>query len=343
VKYGKIIFGRINGQGKNQYGNLGDYFQSMAVLNLYHNLGIDEREIVSVKRTEIARYAGEEALLPMQGFFLHFKGAEIFPVSPKLTPVFFGFHCLSLADRKHIKRLPDGLWIGCRDEPTYRAMKRLGKSAYVSGCLTITLPKREREPENGKVFLIDAPKGIEEYMPKELREKAVRGTQAFYWDDGMPDDETFAALTAASEARLRQYRDEAALVVTTRLHVASPCIAMGIPVILARNYFDERYAWIDRYLPLYTPDKFGEIDWNAKAPDLERAKTLVFNAAKAAVTGAAFSEARYQAVHDFYMSRERGTIHTPPHVRIYHFMLGAFPKTAGFIREVLLKRFTADT
>ncbi|MCL2508945.1 MAG: polysaccharide pyruvyl transferase family protein [Oscillospiraceae bacterium] len=342
MKYGKLVYGRINGQGKNQYGNLGDCFQSMAVTNLYRHMGIGKADIVNVKRTEIARYEGEEAVLPMQGFFLHFKGAEIFPVSKKLTSVFFGFHCLSRADRKHIRRLPKDMWIGCRDEPTYRVMKKLGKKAYVSGCLTITLPKREKEPENGKVFLIDAPKGIERYMPQELRDKAVSDTQAFYWDENMPDEETFASLSAAAAERLLKYRDEAALIVTSRLHVAGPCTAMGIPVVLARHYFDERYAWIDKYLPLYTPGWFAEIDWDAKAPDIEAVKELVLNAAAAAIMNAPDSEARFMAVHEHYMSRERGTIKTPLHVKIYHFMLGTFPKTADFVREVLLKRFTVD-
>ena len=37
---------------------------------------------------------------------------------------------------------------------------------------------------------------------------------------------------------------------------------MGIPVVLVRDTFDERYQFIDRFLPLLYPDDLDNLDWN---------------------------------------------------------------------------------
>jgi hypothetical protein len=45
-----------------------------------------------------------------------------------------------------------------------------------------------------------------------------------------------------AEALLKMYRETARLVITTRLHAALPCIAMGIPVIFFGSAADGRTA-----------------------------------------------------------------------------------------------------
>ena len=165
MKYGYLSFGRNPAQGRVQYGNLGDWYQSFAVRELFRKMGVPESEIQAVGRTDVTTYRGARTRLVLQGCFLHMKGAPVFPVSRDIDPCFFGFHCLSALDRKGLASLPDDLLIGCRDEPTFRRMQKMGKRAFLSGCLSMTLDKRPAAPENGKVFLVDAPRGIEEYMP----------------------------------------------------------------------------------------------------------------------------------------------------------------------------------
>ncbi len=342
MKYGILSFGRNPAQGRNQYGNLGDWYQSFAVRNLYDSF-IDDDDIKYIYRTDISSYRGEKTRLMLQGCFLHLKGAPVFPVSKDIDPCFFGFHCLSVKDRKFIKKLPSDTVIGCRDEATFNLVKKLGKKAFISGCITVTLDKREKEPENGKVFLVDAPDEILPFIPDELRGKTEYVSQSFRLENSLSDGETHEALMKKAKETLSRYKDEASLVITSRLHVASPCTAMGIPVILVRKYFDERYSWIEKYLPLYTPDRFSSIDWNVKAPDIEKEKELIRETAKAAVLKSSDFELLADRLHEFYLDRERGNISKPFYAKAYHFMQGTFPKTADFLREVVLSRFTVDT
>lgn len=343
MKYAFLSFGRNPAQGRVQYGNLGDWYQSFAVRELYRKMGVPDSQVQTVDRTGITSYRGTRTHLVLQGCFLHMKGAPVFPISADVEPCFFGFHCLSALDRKGLASLPDDLLIGCRDEPTFRRMQKLGKPAFLSGCLTMTLDRRPAAPENGKVFLVDAPREIEAYMPVSLREKAEYVSQSFRLEKEWDDRETHERLRKKAEETLRKYRDEASLVVTSRLHVASPCTALGIPVVLVRNYFDERYAWIEKFLTLYTPDRFGEIDWNVQAPDIEPLKRQILETAAACVERTPDAPRLAQELSSYWLDRERGRIHKPIYVKAYHFLQGTAPKTADFCREVLLQKFTVET
>lgn len=343
MKYGRLVFGRNCVRGNNQYGNLGDCYQSYAVDNLYDYMGISRSDRSLIKRTEITDYRGELTLLPLQGCFIRIKGAPVFPVSPDIWSVFFGFHGMSVADRRHIRALPAETVIGCRDEPTYMLMNRLGKRAFLTGCLTMALPRRTKEPENGRVFLVDAPDGIEAFMPERLRKKTEYISQSFFLDNGISEDETYKSLDIKAGETLARYRDEASLIVTSRLHVAAPCTAMGIPVILARNYFDVRYSWMEKFLPLYTPDMFRSIDWDFKAPDIEDVKKIILDAAASMINETADRDGLLSELHEYYMDRSRAKIKTPLYTRAYHFMQGVSPKTADYVREVMLPRFTVET
>ena len=66
-----------------QYANLGDYFQTFAIDNIYKELQIKEEDIVTINRSELYKYEGEELTLPMQGWFGYIKGIEIFPLPEK--------------------------------------------------------------------------------------------------------------------------------------------------------------------------------------------------------------------------------------------------------------------
>ena len=78
------------------------------------------------------------------------------------------------------------------------------------------------------------------------------------------------------------------MVVTSKLHVASPCLAMGIPVILAKNHFGDRFGFIDRLIPTYTSEHYSEIDWQPQPVDFEedknKIKQLFFDKVKATVS-----------------------------------------------------------
>ncbi len=63
---------------------------------------------------------------------------------------------------------------------------------------------------------------------------------------------------------------------------------MGIPVILAKNHFGDRFGFIDRFIPTYTSAHYSEIDWNPAPVDFEEEKAKIkqvfFERVKAAVS-----------------------------------------------------------
>ncbi|MDO4284166.1 MAG: polysaccharide pyruvyl transferase family protein [Eubacteriales bacterium] len=283
MKYARIIYGNNRKQLQaRQFVNLGDYYQTFAIDHIYEQMGVPREEIVSIKKNDLTTYDGEEVILPMEGWFGMIVGAQIYPLSPKIRPVYIGYNCVTdLFYRKEMletyRRFAP---VGCRDEATYERMVKKGIDAYLSGCLTITLPGRDESEaarkRRTKIFLVDVPERIKEYLPEEYRGRTVELTQEMPIRTQEPDERELPRLERISRERLERYRDEAALVVTSRLHCGSPCLGMGIPVIMVRDYFDDRYAWLDKYVRLYTPDRFGEIDWHPTVPEsVEEIKPLL--------------------------------------------------------------------
>lgn len=340
VKYARLVYGPNDLQSsKNQYANLGDYFQTYAIDHLYELMGISEDNIIEIDRSHLADYSGETCILPMQGWFGHIKGIDIYPLPDSIIPVYIGYHSV---DKLHytdgaLTTLREHMPICCRDEATRDLMTSYGIEAYLTGCMTVTLPTREIQ--NGTtVFLVDAPDGIEEYIPESLRSSIEYITQ----------EVPYKCTDSASEIRrldrmasnlLERYRTEAALVVTSRLHCAAPCLGMGIPVILARKYFDERYGWIEKYLSLYTPDHFSEIDWFPQVPDLSNIKPHLIKLACSILRGEPATQ-DMTVINEFYEQRDKFQLNTPVYVKAYHYLHGRFPRLADFLRERLLQRFT---
>ncbi len=62
------------------------------------------------------------------------------------------------------------------------------------------------------------------------------------------------------------------MVITSRLHVAAPCLAMGVPVIFAKSYVDHRYDVLEPFIPLYGEGDFASINWQPEAIDMEQTK-----------------------------------------------------------------------
>ena len=214
--------------------NLGDEIQSLAVEQ--HLPRVD----VFIERDDMRSFEADEPhIVVMQGWFSEFPD-RCFPPPPSIVPVFVGFHItedfgaapalLSGESRSYLEAHAP---IGCRDEGTRAMLERAGVAAYLSLCLTLTFPTRTHEPTHGRVFIVDA---AAVWIPPEVRAGAVHETQTAR--PGATDEEERA------EARrlLDRYRDEASIVITTKLHCALPCLAMGIPVVFFGDPEDYRYG-----------------------------------------------------------------------------------------------------
>ncbi|WP_086229661.1 MULTISPECIES: hypothetical protein [Campylobacter] len=79
-----------------------------------------------------------------------------------------------------------------------------------------------------------------------------------------------------TEDLLQTYKNKAKLIVTSALHCAAPCTAMGIPVVLiAKNQENiNRFSAIKGIIPIYTYDdlKNNRINFNPKSLNIEDLK-----------------------------------------------------------------------
>lgn len=252
--------------------NIGDNIQSIAVRELYRSMGIGDSQIVEVNKYGLNSYDGEYVILPMANFCA-LKTPGMFPLSPKIIPVYIGFH---LADRSITQEYVDHFKqhepIGCRDEYTLENLRSQGVVAYLSGCVTATLPQRDQTRKYEKVFFVDTPEKLQQFIPSSVLGKAEFLSHVDYYKKIPLDDGELRRISEIASERLKKYRDEAALVVTSRLHCASPCIAMGIPVVFAHNLYHYTFWAVDKFVKVYMPDSFSCINWNPTIVDYEPIK-----------------------------------------------------------------------
>ncbi|MGV0033849.1 MAG: polysaccharide pyruvyl transferase family protein [Candidatus Azotimanducaceae bacterium WSBS_2022_MAG_OTU7] len=77
---------------------------------------------------------------------------------------------------------------------------------------------------------------------------------------------------------LERYRTQAKLVITSKLHCALPCIAMGIPVIFFADKRDERLHLVREFIPINPYIAIGSEHAGAKilpTPDKYRFKVFM--------------------------------------------------------------------
>lgn len=274
MKYGYMNYRKHFLVNKNERPmNIGDPIQSFAVLELYKKIGIPESDIVPLDRYDLADYDGEDMVVLINGpeTYEHFVYATRFlPLSKKIKPVFISLHLHRELLENELTSLRNHQPIGCRDEYTVNYLRTKGIDAFLSGCLTMLFPKREEVKEYNKIFIVDCSENVLEHIPDEIKQNAEYLSQVIRVKSNSHDYRLTLQETEEynniAKTQMNRYRDEAKLVITSRLHVACPCAAMGIPVVLVRDSFDERYQFIDRFLPLYYPRDLDKLDWgNIKA------------------------------------------------------------------------------
>lgn len=283
MKYGIITYKKTVRPGGIKWTNLGDPIQSYAMVKIYEEMGIAESDLVKVNRYSSKSYNGDYVILPFNCYnmiFDQYRHNNTLPVSDRIIPVFVSFHLHSRElDSALLSQLKTYEPIGCRDEETMNMLRSHNIRAYLSGCVTATLPNRKVTPQKGVNYFVDCPDKLMEYIPKDILANSEFVTHMPYIPRSSEDiylsDEEEQNYYQLGVNQLKLYENNAGLVVTSRLHVAAPCMAMGIPVILVSENFDGRFSWIDKYLPLYTPEDFNKIDWNPDPVEYEEDKKII--------------------------------------------------------------------
>ncbi|WP_404934690.1 polysaccharide pyruvyl transferase family protein [Nitratireductor sp. L15S-10] len=212
--------------------NIGDWIQTLAVEQ--HLPQVD----FYLDRDSLNTYQGDECILVMNGWFSHCPQA--WPPNEKIVPIFHGFHITPEAAehyRKHLDYFKKHAPIGCRDQSTLDMVKSWGVEAYLSYCTTLTFPTRTKEPDEELVVLVDAPKAAH----RVKRWKRKLSIQHEVAPVSSPVQRAFA------KDLLAMYRDKATLVVTSRIHAAMPCMAMGIPTLYMPKQPDGRTNIINEF------------------------------------------------------------------------------------------------
>lgn len=307
MKYGLIVYkgshgGCIRRKEKGRF-NVGDNIQMYAMKQIYAKMGIDENNIIKIDFHDLYTYDGEYVILPINLFFFgcHDAKETWFPTSPKIIPVFIGVHFDSnYLTEEEIVYLKQYAPIGCRDEYTLFMMRKYNIPAYLFGCVTATLDKREDNNNQSRTYLVDIGDEVLEFIPKELKKNIC---QVHHEQDEYFSEKIFNEMDLKAESLIQEYKNNAALIITSRLHCASPCIAMGIPTILIVKEKSSRFAWIDKFIPLYSTKELSEIDWQPKVINYEKTKKKMVELIIYRLTEAKQKWEKYYDISFFFENR----------------------------------------
>jgi len=275
--------------------NLGDQIQSLAVEQYLPSVdALYDRDTLKLASPN------SKHIIIMNGWFSH-SPQKCFPPSDNIVPVFIGLHFSNKKTNKHflsshcLEYFKKYEPIGCRDRHTQGLLNQSGIDTFYSKCLTLTFPKREQAPTNGKVFLVD----VENIpIPKVLKKGSVKLSPEV--------NSIFVEEVKRQMARelLDIYKHEARLVITTRLHCALPCLAMGIPVIFFGDENDKRFSILkDLNLTIHHMPKrqkgimkylakksylsyLKKINWEPDVLDIHKEKELLINRTKHMIASA---------------------------------------------------------
>ena len=273
--------------------NLGDNAQVYALYNIYKYMGISDEDIVLLSRFNVEEKAadGSTFIVPIcSAMMVNFDFVR-FTIEKKIDnqfifiPVSLGLLRIGILNEQNLNKFKDCLNrfitpIGCRDSDTAEILRNAGYPCYVNGCITNILPKRDNNKVYDKVYFIDIPNRLFEYIPQEIKENAIELRQEESPPDYYTEEDYYYAVQ-----RYELLRDTAKLVITNRYHIAIPCVAMGIPVImccdniLTRLHYgvDIRLTDLNPYIPYYTKEQYSHIDWNPQPVDFEDTKLQMLN------------------------------------------------------------------
>lgn len=170
--------------------------------------------------------------------------------------------------------------IGVRDKTSLDFFNERGFECYFSGCITLTLPQQKKTPDAGQyVCLVDLNPALESKARELLKDTGLEIRVLSHHCDYRKSDATFEERMKTVEDLLTQYQN-AKFVITRRLHVSLPCLAMQVPVLSVVNMNDvgnsTRWAPYAEWLHYVADEDFkaGNFDYDFNNPP-ENKKTYL--------------------------------------------------------------------
>lgn len=273
MKFGIVVYDNTD--------NVGDDILSYAASRLLPRVDYYiEREEMDLFCPETR----EKVAVIMNGWFLHHKYS--WPPSEYIAPLLIGMHlasndCLGIGYDYIEGRGKDFFMkaqpVGCRDSSTRNRLNDFGIEAYFSGCLTLTLNSFGNVTKRKGICIVDVPKEVEKKITEEYSADFTILTHYLSEEERkLPRKDKMKRV----EKFLKRYQ-EATCVVTSRLHVALPCLALLTPVLLIYDKGE-----VDRfsdYLPLLhycTKEELleGNNDYNILNPPANKENYLELRA-----------------------------------------------------------------
>ena len=80
---------------------------------------------------------------------------------------------------------------------------------------------------------------------------------------------------------------------------------MGIPVIFVCDTYSSSYAWLEKFIPVYTREEFAKIDWNPQPIEYEEMKDVILHSASKRLKDTKEKYEEIIKISEFYESREK--------------------------------------
>jgi hypothetical protein len=220
--------------------NLGDEIQSIAAWRLLPKVdALADRDFLDEFRPRVP------TKLIVNGWFCH--RPRSFGIRANVDPLFVSLHVnpRARASRdgraftdivRETPRIREDLVrfgpVGARDQATADFLDGLGIPTYLSGCLTLTLERQPDARRGNAIVLADVSEAVRQ------RVRAITSRPVVEERHELGKFHAPPAAVAIAERVLDIYQ-RAHLVITSRLHVALPCLAFGTPVMLVRSEFED--------------------------------------------------------------------------------------------------------
>jgi hypothetical protein len=253
----------IEGEKKN---NLGDVLQGMVAKQFLNPNSI------CINREKIKSGDYKPGLVIANGWFQH--NTDEFPFNEKLNPIYVSFHVAKSEllkkqeTRDHLKAYSP---IGCRDIQTKYLLLFWGIPAYFSGCLTMTsssLIKNEIQSTN-EILLVD---NIDHQIPESIKNKlsGILDTEIIHLNHNPNSTQLsfndYVKNESESMKHLLERYQNAKLIITSKLHVALPCLSLNKKVLFIHpNPNDKRLSILKKYIKIY---HYNEIEKWKTIPEL---------------------------------------------------------------------------
>lgn len=253
--------------------NIGDHIQSCAAEQFLPQVDF------YVERDALNKDY-EKAKIIMNGWFT--QAPENWPPNQNLEPLFVSFHLqpksakVIFSDPRNIAYLKKHEPIGCRDYRTVELLQEQGVDSYFSFCLTTTLDEKYKSEEtDDSIYLVDPLYGydkgmlkrmnykeaiksfpieklfklkdyfkpgakVEDFVPKKVLKECINIHH--YVDYKHSNEELYSI----AKELLRKY-SKAKLVITSRIHCALPCLALGTPVLFLMEGLTDESQHMSRF------------------------------------------------------------------------------------------------